>query len=197
MKPLYPKTHICILIGINSTLSAIELKSLAVFLFASHRWLPASSLLFFCPKRQKQFNFYFLWSIAVCTSLWAKHTQGHMCSSGGRAPVGSKHDGTGQIYSAVLMRRRCGPGGICVAVTGSPSQMQELSISKASLSLLCFSFLVFSLPLLPGSIFTWRERIHKLWESNGAQALAALAFRGRTEISFMWRYDLVHVSCGN
>lgn len=122
-----------------------------------------------------------------------------MCSSGGRAPVGSKHNGMGQIYNTALMVRHCGPGGICVAVTGSPSQMQELSISEASLSLLCFSFSCYFFPhsLLPWSIFTWRERIHKLWGSHGARALAASAVRGRTEISFMWRYVVVRVSCGN
>lgn len=57
----------------------------------------------------------------------------------------------------------------------------------------CFFFSL----LLPWSIFTWREKIHKLWESDGAHTLAVLAFRGGTEISFMWRYDVVHVSCGN
>lgn len=57
-----------------------------------------------------------------------------------------------KFKNAVLMVRRCGPGGICVAVTGRPSQMRPLSTSKASLSFIFF--LLIPLPLLLGSIFT-------------------------------------------
>lgn len=44
-----------------------------------------------------------------------------------------------KFKTEVLMVRRCGPGGICVAVTGRPSQMRPLSTSKASLSFIFFS----------------------------------------------------------
>lgn len=52
-------------------------------------------------------------------------------------------------------------------------------------------------PAALGLFLHGEKKIHKLWEWDVAHALATLAFRGRTEISFMWRYVEVHVSSGN
>lgn len=72
-----------------------------------------------------------------------KRAQARMCFSGGRAPLGSAHNGVGQISVAVLTVRRSSPGGSCVAVTGSPSQMQALSLPKRHCHRCIFLFLVF------------------------------------------------------